>query len=217
MPLTIRRFHHQRGQLLLEVLVAVAIIVIIATVGIHLIYTSLVGTKSAGDRNVGLGLTEETFEAVEAAATEKWQNLYDLTKGSANYHPQKSSGQWVLTSATEDVVINSITYTRSFTIQNVCRDDTTRAVTGITTSGGSTTDCASGSSHDPSTQRVTAVVSWPNADALTSSQYLSRWRNKLCEQTTWSGTSGEVKDCPDTTYESATDITPGESLELPQS
>lgn len=208
---------HQEGQLLLEVLVAVAAAAVIMSLGGPLVVVSLRSNQVSSEKNVGYGLIQETFEAVRGATTEKWQNLFNLSEGSTNYFPQQSTGKWILTAqsgSNADVPINGITYTRTFTVQNVCRSGV--AVTGITDSGGSTTACTgAGGSHDPSTQRVTATVSWPNADAITFSEYVTRWRNKACLQTSWStGGSSGVKTCPDTTYDTATSLTTGPSLTI---
>lgn len=210
----------QSGQLLLEILVAVSVAAIVFTLGAQLVYVSLQSSRLAGEKNTALGLAEETYETVRSAATEKWQNLYNLTKGSANYYPTKVSGKWVINnSGIETVTINNINYSRSFTAQNVCRDATTRAITGITDSSGSTTTCAtSGGSHDPSTQRVSVSVSWPNATTLINSEYLTRWRNKVCPQINWdaNATPGAppATACPVTIYDNRSNITPGASLQL---
>lgn len=211
------------GQLLLEILVAIAAAAIVFTLGAQLVYVSLQSSRSAGEKNTALGLAEETFEAVRSAATEKWQNLFNLTKGTTNYFPQKSAGnlKWILTLGSEDITINNIVYTRSFTIQNVCRDTTAgaRAITGITDTGGSTTTCAtSGGSHDPSSQRVSVSISWPNAVSLSSNEYLTRWRNKVCPQINWdaNATPGAppATACLVTIYDSRSNITPGAGANL---
>jgi len=83
--------------------------------------------------------------------------------------------------------ISGKNYSRLFTIQNVCRSTSTRAITGITGSSGSATStCESGGEHDPSTQKVNVNISWTGADAITASEYVTRWRNQLCTQTHWS-------------------------------
>ena len=204
----------ESGQLLLEILVSIGVAAVIIALGAQLFYVSQRANKIAGEKNVGIGLLEETFDATRSATTEKWQNLFDLTKGSTNYYPQASGTKWALTSGSESVTISGIIYTRSFTVQNVCRHDTTRDITGITDSNGSATTCAGSPVNDPSTQKVNVTISWPDADALTASDYVTRWRNKICLQTAWSTVSSSVTTCPDTTYDSQTNITPGTDLQL---
>ena len=202
------------GQILLEVLVAVSIAALVLILGGQLIYVSLQGSKVSSEKNAAFGLLEETFETVRNAATENWTSFYNLSHGSANYYPQKSSGKWVIATGTESLVINSIDYSRSFTIQNTCRDNTTREITGITDSGGSTTSCAgiSGSSHDPSTQKITGTISWPGGEVLADNEFITRWRNKTCVQTDWTSTGGGTNNCPANVYESLINIIPGANL-----
>lgn len=209
-----------KGQLLLEVLVVLGVAVTVIALGAQIVTVSLQGSKGASEKDVALALLEETFEAVRNAATEKWQNLYGLTKGATAYYPQKLAGRWVLTLGTESLVINDITYTRSFTVQNVCRNTTTKDITGITDSNGSTTTCTTnGGNDDPSTQRLTVNINWPNAETLTSNEYVERWRNKICPQTSWTtGGNTSVTTCSTTsqptTYDTKTNITASTDLQL---
>lgn len=206
-----RKLSNQSGQLLLEILIAITIAGVILALGSQITVVSLVSNKVAAERNVGLGLLEETIEGVQSVASEKWQNLYNLTHGTANYYPQQLEleGKWILTSGSEEVALNNITYTRSFNVRNVCRDTTTRHITGITDSDGTATTCnSSGGIFDPSTEKVTATVSWPNASPLLSEEYFAgRWRNKACNNTSWV-TDGDtnVHVCPSTSYGTKTNI-----------
>lgn len=210
----------QRGQLLLEVLISISAAAVVVALGAQMVYVSLQSNKTSGEKNVGLGLVEETFEAVRNVATERWQSIFTDLSENTNYYPEKPAGKWIIHTPppnTENVTINTLTYTRSFTVQNVCRNSA-GAITGITDTNGETTLCAgSGGTHDPSTQKINVTVSWPNADALTSSEYITRWRNDVCVQTSWStqGSTG-VHSCnpPDTTYDTSTNLNTGASLTI---
>lgn len=214
----IRENHNlESGQLLLEVLIVVAVASVVIAVTSQMIYVSMRSNKTAGDRNVALGLVEEALEGVRSAAEERWPDLFDVEKGQTAYYPQKSGGKWVITSGSENVTINGISYVRSVTIQNVCRDASSREITGITDSSGSAIVCTeSGGTHDPSSQQVSAVVSWTGGAPVNSQELLTRWRNKVCVQTGWSGTGSGPNVCPATVYESKTNIntTTGTSIEL---
>jgi type II secretory pathway pseudopilin PulG len=205
-----RKINKEEGQLLLEILVVIGVTAVILVLGSQFIFLSLRSNKVSNEKNIALGLVEETFEAVRGAVTERWQNVYELTHAS-DYYPTTSSGKWVISTAgTENVVLNNTTFVRSFQVRHVCRDNSTRHITGITDSDGTLQTCGtSGGSADPSTQKVTVTISWPNADALVTSEYLAgRWRNKVCNQTGWSttgGTSGEVA-CPSTGWDTKTNI-----------
>lgn len=188
-----RANNFSRGALLIEILVTISILAVILSLGAQSSFVSLRASKSAGEKDVALNLAIETMEAVRSASDEKWQNLYDLTKGSANhYYPSQSSGKWVINnSGDQALTVNGIQYARYFVAQNVCRGtDSSRNITGITDSDGSVTACSTnGGSLDPSTQKATVTVTtnWATSTAITFSQYFSRWRNRVCDQTSWTG------------------------------
>ena len=214
----LRRAGSQRGQSMLEILIVIALVVTLATLGAELIVTSLRSNKITSERDVGLRTAEEMFEGISAAATEDFENVYNLTKGTTQHRVVQSMGKWVIEVGTQDVSLNGITYTRYFTVQNICRATGTRDITGITDSSGADATCmTSGGGHDPSTQRITAFVEWSSGETLVSYEYISRWRNKLCKQTTWSTVGSGPDDCPTTEYESSTNVTfpgGGASIEL---
>lgn len=68
---------------------------------------------------------------------------------------------------------NSRPYTRSFKIENVFRQDG-----NIVSSGGT---------EDPSTQKITATVSWGDNLSLSISEYITRNRNDVTQESDWSG------------------------------
>jgi len=178
------------GQILLEVMIAIAVAAAIAALGSQLVFVSLVGNKISGDNNVASGLVEETLEAAKASAVENWNNIYSLTHGNTRYYPQKSSGKWILSAGTESIPLNTSVYSRYFTLQNVCRDIIyPHPITGLSDSGGSAVTCndLSGSRFDPSTQKITAYVAWPAAATSSDAYYLTRWRNQICVNTNWVG------------------------------
>ncbi len=215
-----------KGQLMLEVLIALSVAAIVTVIGGQIIFVSMQGNKYAGDRDVAMGLANETFEAVESLAVEDWStNIYSLTNGSTPYYTQNVSGAWDVVSGQENTQVSAegVTYTRSFSMRNVCRDNTSSDITGITDNSGatetdgSTTSCTlSTGTHDPSTQQVTVTVSWPNAESVVLREYITRWMNQACVQTEWSSGVPVPSGCPGsaTTYESTSNITSGTSLEL---
>lgn len=72
-------------------------------------------------------------------------------------------------------------FTRYFAVENVSRD----AADDIVTSGGN---------NDPSTQKITATVEWSAGGGTPKFQifdYVTRWRNRVLDQSDWSGGSGQ--------------------------
>jgi hypothetical protein len=177
------------GQILLEVLIAMAVAAGVAVLGSQLVYLSLVGNKISGDNNIASGLVEETLEASKAAAVENWDNIYSLTHGNTKYYPQKSGGKWALTAGAESISLNTSVYSRYLILQNVCRNIVTHAISGISDNGGSAATCNDyvGSRFDPSTQKIIAYVAWPAAATSSDAYYLTRWRNQICANTNWVG------------------------------
>lgn len=185
--------NRQNGQLLLEILIAVVVVVAIAALGSQLVLVGQRSNKITGDKDTALKLVEENFEAVRSIATEDWISIYEANKGSANlYYPEQQSGKWILIVGSMPVTINDVDYTRSFYIENVCRS----VSRNITT----TTPCTGDDAEDPSTQKITASVSWAGGDTVSGSEYVTRWRSKGCLQTNWTSEGGEG-DCLDTYYE----------------
>lgn len=203
------------GQLLMEVLVAIAAVALVASLATQLILTGMRGNKISSETNVALGFSEESFEAVRSIAAEKWQDIFNLEKYGQNYYPQIQSGKWVVATGTESIVINELDYSRSFIVQNVCRDVSTRIITGFADSDGTATTCfTSGGVFDPSTQAITVSILWPDADAVSATEYITRWQNKICVQSSWSSQSSGTSTCPGTIYGTKSNITTGSNLQL---
>lgn len=201
------------GSLLLELLIVIGVVAIIVPLVAQIIVSSLNMNKWTTESKVATNLADEEIKAIDSVSFEKWQNIYDKIKiSSSHYYAVNSAGAWLLSLGDESLLVNGVSYTRYFTIANVCRDD----ATGSAIISTSTESCVAGNSEDPSTQKVVVTVSWKNG-TISKDYYLTRWRNKVCAQTNWSGVSGTPVSCPSTAYESATNIdlnsTPG-SLKL---
>lgn len=199
------RVNTKKGSLLVEILVAVSVFAAVALIGAQANLVSLESNKASGKKGAGVNLLSEMMQGVRGATEENWQNLYNLTKPSTHYYPALSGGKWILTEGDENVTVAETVFTRYFTVSNVSRDPGTRDI-----------ETAYNSAHDdPSTQQVIATVSSSATDPLSITEYFSRWRNKICVQTSWaSGGSSGVKNCPDTTFVSQSNVTTGASLEL---
>ncbi len=207
----------QKGQLLLEVLITISVSAIVIGMAAGLIMVSLRAVKSAEQRIIATKLLQEEFEIAEIVAKEKWRNFYDFNKGSGNhYHPSRSGSdvctqsgnKWCLVAGDENVIIEGATFSRYIYFENVCRDDSSRVITGVF-------PCGVGSSDDPSTQKIIAGVTFGQGETITRSQYLTRWSNEVCNQTQWTS-SGQITPttCPTAGYDAATNIAGGANLQL---
>lgn len=209
-------FKTQKGSLLIEALISIAIVSIILTIGAQIILASLKSDKLSSEKNIALGLAEEAFEAMNNIAMENWQNIYKppggagnevTSKGAANhFYPQKVDGRWALTSGDNQASVDGINFVVYVNIDNVSRDAITRDIESAYNS----------SNDDPSTQKISVFVTKVGGEQISLNDYISRWRNEVCAQTDWSGgVTGATSTCPTSFYGSNNNInTAAGSLEL---
>jgi len=167
----------KKGQILIELIVAITLAAIIIGVGAHLIDLSLYSNKFAKEKLKALYLLQEYQEALENIVKEKWHLLYNLSKGEPNhYYLDSSTGKWVIQSGEENINLGGISYQRYFIVEDVFR------LNG---------DINPSGNNDPSTQKITIKIFW-NDDSLEIFKYLTRWPNELFVQTDWSGGEGQL-------------------------
>jgi len=150
----------QRGQSLVELLVAIAISMLIVPALLTGLVASQDGKAQLAQRSQGILLLKETDEAIRNIRENGWTTFAI----NGTYHPQKSGSTWILANGSE--TINGIT--RSIVIGDVQRD----ANGNIVSSGGTI---------DPSTKSVITTVSWtlPRVSSMQSTAFLTRYRNNL--------------------------------------
>ena len=190
---------HEKGFSLFEILIAIAVFATMGLAAAQLISVSLQADKAGGQKTVGAKLVSEEMEAVNAIATEQWNNIYALNKGSANhYYAVVSSGKWATSTGNELITANDLEYTRYFYAENTCRDATTKNIKGITDSNGMAETCVGvGGNHDPSTQKITTIATWKQAGGntlgtTTQSAFLTRSRNAATAQSDWATGAGQA-------------------------
>lgn len=182
------------GQVLVEVIVAALIIVFVSIAVTQAITSSVRGVDQATSRAVGVFLSQELVETMRAVALEDWHNITNTTSTSA-YYTTTSVTKWVTATGTESVVLNGVTYSRSFTWTEARRSNDTNAIVG------------SGGYEDPSTVKITTNISWTDlagrSDSFTQVVYFSRHTNDIYTQTDWSSgpASNRVVTGADTYYD----------------
>lgn len=187
------------GALLLELLIVIALIATIFTVGTQALLVSMRSGKSSTEKDIANSLANEAIEIGRGIADGDWQNVYaptDIVKGTTHYYPLKINNTWTLSQGDESLVVNNISFTRYIIISNTSRDQSTRNIESTYVS----TD------DDPNTQKISAYVSWSGGDTVSVSSYLYRWRNKACTQTAWTTQTTPTDTavtCPSSTYYSA--------------
>lgn len=209
---------NQRGYLLIEILLALAIMSAIIGSVSALIAVSLKSGQISGEKSAALGLAEEGLEAMKVIGESDWNDIYlppdgtgdpNTGKGeieaNAYYVYKKDNGgsySWELTKdpAKGDIFVNGVLYTRKIHIFNVNRNKTGErqicAGAGI---------CADGEIADPSTQRIKVKVLEANSADTAIEEYLSRWKNNTSSQSDWSGGAGQADYVNPSKYDSNPD------------
>jgi len=175
-------FKSNKGQSLIEVLIAISIAAIVIGASVYGISFMLSSMTSNEQRQTATALAEDLINKVHSIADANWLDIYNLPyKGATStYHVVASSSLLAVATGTESITINSVNYTLYFSVENVNRDVSDNIVT-------------SGGTNDPSTQKITATVEWltgGNTARFQVSDYLTRWKNKIFVQNDWSGGAG---------------------------
>lgn len=181
----------QKGQSLVEILLSIAIVAVI--------FGTVVATISVGSRlsieskttQIASSLARQTIDSVGSIAESNWQNIYGLiTKGSSSqYYPTASGTALIILSSPTTTIVEGRTFNYWFSVENVNR--TSCGVGNTTTMATTTCNMETGDSYiaeDPSTQKITANVTWqPGNHSLTVVQDITRKRNLSFIQSDWSG------------------------------
>lgn len=184
---------NNRGQSLVELVVGVSVAAIIigAVTGTSIIILrSNVQTKRL---QAAANLSQELSDNLRSFAESDWRNIYDLAHGSGNhFYLNTATSPFSTSTGDETIAVEGVNYTRYFYVENVNRD--LCGVGAVTTAA--TTTCASGPDQtgvadDPSTQKATVTVTWPDSAGITLVEYLSRSRANTFRQTDWIGGSGQ--------------------------
>ncbi len=157
--------YNQRGQLLIELLVALGVSAILIPAITTGFIASRQGQAQQRQRLEATALAREAGDAVRVLRDANWSNI----SASGTYHPEVSGATWVLASGAETIR----GYTRSIVIADTLRD-------------GNGVIVATGGTFDPSTKHVLVAVSWgtPVASTVTSAFYLTRITSNAWVQTT---------------------------------
>lgn len=130
------------GFMVVEILIAVSIITAFVLVAMTVAEKSIYVSRQALHATQAAFLLEEGAEAVRISRDNNWTNISSLSVG-VNYYPTFSGGTWILSSTPNTVGI----FTRTVSIVNVNRDNTTK-------------DISSTGTDDPGTKLATVTVSW---------------------------------------------------------
>lgn len=177
----------QGGVLLIEVLIALALFLAISTIIAQALSVGFAGEKTSRSRTLAMTSLNELLTQVRASSEEHWDNIAALVKG-APYSINVIGGHLVVATGSSPVVIDGVTYQRSFSVQAASR-----------TAEGASSQLAIATSAPGRTDQGSLVVdgqiSWGTQDMLTLRTIITRWRNIVCGQTSWSATSTNPAAC----------------------
>ena len=187
------------GQSLLEVLIAVAIAVILVTTSVVAIAVMLSNDTAAKNVQIENQLALELQEKLKAMKDAYWNDVYALDKGSAYHYFLQSAASgtgnpFLVISGEETVTASGLSFLRYFYIDAVNRGNcgvgnisTSTATLCSNPGNGSPSDIA----IDPSTLKVSVVVSSTNQIATSLVGYITRSRNSVFVQSDWLGGPGQ--------------------------
>jgi len=165
------------GQSLVELLIGMGLAVVVMITAMALLQFLLGMSAQDPVAQTGTLLTHEVMRAVTAVAEGSWPTIASAS-GLGNYHVATSMSGFVLVSGFATTTINAVPYTIAITVAPV-----QRTVTNEIDRTGTGTD-------DPSTKKVTAIISWTHGGHLYSNRlesYVARTRNEVVWQTDWVG------------------------------
>jgi Tfp pilus assembly protein PilV len=142
-----KKIFKNRGFMMVEIMVAVSIITVSILAAMTVAQKSLYVARQAFHTTQAGFLLEEGAEAVRILRDNDWNNISSKTPGT-NYYPVFSGGTWTLSTTPSTIGI----FTRTVSIVNVNRDNTTKDISVIGT-------------DDPGTKLITITVSWPEGGA----------------------------------------------------
>lgn len=158
---------NQKGQSLLELLVAMAVFVLVVSGIMFLTMDAHVANRQGAERSKATLLAQEGMEAAVSIRNRSWKDLADGKYGLS----YQGKNFWEFTKSPD--VIDK--YTRLVTISPVHRDLSGNVVT-------------SGGKADPSTKKITSLVTWDfqpdRKSEVVLESYITNWKSVQWIQTT---------------------------------
>jgi len=175
-----KSFNDTAGQSLMEIIISLTIGVILMAAAAAAIIPTLRNNSESQNVQTANSLAQEYLDNIQNLAESNWLNIYNppaLKGPNSQFYLRMSETTYQIFSGASSTIIQNLTFTRHFSIENVNRD-------------GNGNIAASGS-DDPSTQKITVTVSWPTNRLISRTEYLTRSKNKVFNQSDWSNGPGQ--------------------------
>lgn len=192
------KFQDHRGQLLVEAILAIALLGVLAGIVGMAVNVSTQSNKASGKKTVAVALAQEAIEAVRAIRDNNettgrgWNRIYELTEGS-EYHVDNTTvaGKWTIQDNAETIPVDGVDYLRKVVFDMDILRDLPNGGGNINVSG----------SPDKSTIKATVTVTASGISGIILEEYLTRakneveaWDTKLKFETGATCTSTHVND-----------------------
>src|SRR3990167_1839705 len=153
----IQRLKIKKGQILVETIIGIGVVGILLSAIVPLFLVGLKAGQEAWKQDIAWSLGQEQLEAAHTLTSENWNNLYKplgtTNKTSANpYHLVNNAGTWQLVAGANSTTINNIEFSKQIVIDNVSRTQANGQ--------GDIDNNYILANDDPTTQKITATVSW---------------------------------------------------------
>lgn len=184
LPPTSYRLQANSGQSLVELVIGIAIGILFIAGAIGIIVLTLRISSQNKASQTATELTHEFANQIPVLANDEWHELFDVSPHgtSTQYHLIESNDFLIIAAGAEDITVNGQPYARSFTVSDVYRDSDGT----ITTDGSGTVDL--------STLEITITTAWAQSGDATSvafTQYITRNRSRVFNQTDWLAGPGD--------------------------
>lgn len=177
---------NQKGQILVELLIAIAIAAIVLSLSAYFIQSGSQGEKRSQDKFIASQLAQEAFEATKVIAEADWNGIWYNADYSVSFSPtyylENDAGNWTLTTdiSHKTMTIDGKNYERSLVFYNVSRDSSTKNI--------ETTYIQS--RNDASTRKVIVSITGDQMADTNWTFYLTRWKNDVQIENDWEGYTG---------------------------
>ncbi|MCD4694167.1 hypothetical protein K8R62_02290, partial [bacterium] len=180
------KFGNNKGQSILEVILAVAIFALIGVTLSSMILGSFNSLTRSVDMTKAQALLDEAVEAVKSIKGGAWNKMvYNRSAVTTN------SNEWIFNGEGSSQVIDE--YTRTIDFEDVCRD-----------SGDNIIACP-GAYTDIHTKKAVVTIEWEIRPGVNNSierdVYLSNWDSGDWAQNDWTGGGGQSVWSDDTRYD----------------
>lgn len=175
-----------RGQSILELIIAIAIFGLIIVAMISMVTGSFVGLARGGEYTQAEALAQEGIEAIKAIYDEAWNELIYSTSSVS-----VAGNKWIFDG--EGTVETIGKFTRIISFNDVCRNGVGEIVV------------CPGDYTDIHTKEITTEVSWDIREGIINTVhkagYITNWDSNVWVQTDWSGGMGQSQWVDDTKYD----------------